>query len=301
MKLKILVTGASGLVGSRFIELCSGNYDFITPEYPEFDLTKPETVLGILSKEKPDVVIHFAAYTNVGEAENQRGNKEGDCWRINVEGTKNLVDAVSPQTRFIHISTDMVFPGSNEAPGPYPEDAIPEENSDKVTWYGFSKGEAERIVREKFGDQTSILRLIYPFRAKYDAKPDYVRKPLSLFDEGKLYPMFTDQQVSITLVDELAKALSLIIDKNLKGVFHASSKDTTTPFELISYAIEKTRGVKDAVKPSSLDEFLKTAGNPVRYPKFGGLKVEKTEEAIGMKYKTWREMIDEFARQLKEL
>lgn len=297
MNIKIIVTGASGLVGSKFVEINKDKFDIIPASFPEFDMTVPSQVAKKFREVKPDYVVNFAAFTDVTLAEDQRNKKEDSCWNINVEGTKNIVEALPEGTKLIHISTDMVFPGSEEFPGPYSEDSTPEKNPDKVTWYGYTKGEAERIVQNSLGDKAAILRLIYPFSAHFEGKLDYVRKPLSLYDQGKLYPMFTDQQVSVVLVDDVARVLEKIIEKDAKGVFHASSEDTTTPYELTSYVIEKVRGVKNAVKPSSLDDFLKTAGNPVRYPKFGGLRVEKTEKQLGISLGTWKDMVDRFKMQ----
>ena len=54
------------------------------------------------------------------------------------------------------------------------------------------------MVNSILGRKRTILRLVYPVRAKYPAKLDYLRKPLSLFDQGKLYSLFNDQQVTIT-------------------------------------------------------------------------------------------------------
>jgi len=290
---KILVTGASGLVGSRFIELFKGRYDFITPEYPQFDLTNKESVVSALKNSDPDVVVNFAAYTNVSEAENQKGDKNGSCWKINVGGSKNLAELCKRyNSHLVHISTDYVFSGTAEDPGPYEENHLPQKDPNKLTWYGFTKAEAEREVSKISGNDFTIVRLIYPVRAKFEGKLDYIRKPLSLFDEGKLYPMFTDQQVSITYIDEACQVISKIIEGSVYGVFHASTPDTTTPYELISYVIEKARGVRDAVKKSSIDEFLKTVASPVRYPKYGGLEVGETEKRLEIKFSTWRQMVD---------
>jgi len=297
--MKILVTGSNGLVGSRFIELLKNKYEFISPSYPEFDLTNKESIERLFKENILDVVVHFAAYTNVSEAENQRNNKDGDCWKINVEGTKNLVALIDPEkTHYIHISTDYVFPGSKENPGPYSEDSIPETDFSKVTWYGYSKAQAEREVDNKLKDERTILRIIYPVRARYDLKLDYLRKPLSLFDQGKLYPMFTDQKVSISFIDEISLVLEKLIDEKIYGNFHCCSSNTSTPFELITYLIEKARGVKNAVKPSILDEFIKnTNSSEVRYPKFGGLKVDRTQEILGIKFSSWKEIIDKLVEQ----
>lgn len=296
--IKVFVTGASGLVGSRFIELYKSKYEFIIPEYPKFDLINKESVDSAIAGANPDVIVNFAAYTNVSEAENQKGDENSPCYKINVGGVGNLLNALPKETHLIQISTDNVFSGSASDPGPYAEDHKIEDNENNLTWYGYTKSLGEKEVAKKLGDNSTILRLIYPSRAKYDLKSDYLRKPLSLFDEGKLYPMFNDQQVSISFVDDIALALNKMIEGGKKGIFHASSEDIGTPFEIFTYLIEKARGVKDAVKPSSLSEFVKTVDNPVRYPKFGGLKVEKTEKELGIKYGTWKEIADRFVEQL---
>jgi len=299
---KIYVTGSSGLVGSRFVELYSQKYNLFTPDYPKVDITKKDDVDKLLKKEKPDAIVHLAAYTNVGEGEKQRGNKGGGCWQINVEGTRNLVSSLDPkQTQYIHISTDNVFSGLANDPGPYLEDHPLELDALKLTWYGYTKAEAEREVRKCLGENSTIVRIIYPVRAKYDLKLDYLRKPLSLFDQGKLYPLFNDQQISIAFIDEVAEALDRIVEGDLRGIFHVSSRDTATPYELISYMIEKARGRVGVVKSTSLKDYLKTIDNPVRYPMYGGLKVGKTEEALEMKLRTWKEIVDEIVRQQKSI
>ncbi|MDP3994962.1 MAG: sugar nucleotide-binding protein [bacterium] len=293
--MKVYVTGSSGLVGSRFVELYSQKYNLFTSDYPQVDVTRKGDIEKIIKEENPDVIIHLAAYTNVTEGEKQRGNKNGDCWKINVMGTENLVSSIDPdKTQYIHISTDMVFGGLAEDPGPYSEDHLPETDKAKLTWYGYTKAQAERKVEKYLGKNSTIVRIIYPVRAKYDLKMDYLAKPLSLFDKGKLYPLFDDQQISIAFIDEIALALDKIIDKKLKGTFHVSSRDTTTPYELISYLIEKARGKVGVTRPSSVD-------NPVRYPMYGGLKTEKTQEILGIKFRSWKETIDEIVRQQKSM
>ena len=293
--MKVYVTGSSGLVGSRFVELYSQKYNLFTSDYPQVDITKKSDIEKIVKEENPDVIIHLAAYTNVTEGEKQRGDKNGDCWKINVIGTENLVSSMDPdKTQYIHISTDMVFGGLAEDPGPYSENHLPETDSSKLTWYGYTKVQAEREVEKYLGENSTIVRIIYPVRAKYDLKMDYLAKPLSLFDKGKLYPLFDDQQISIAFIDEIALVLDKIIGKNIKGIFHVSSKDTTTPYELISYLIEKARGKVGATRPSSVD-------NPVRYPMYGGLKTEKTQEILGIKFRSWKEIVDEIVRQQKSM
>jgi len=178
-------------------------------------------------------------------------------------------------TRLIHISTDYVFNGQN---GPYKETDIPEIDRNKLTWYGFTKAEAERIV----GDRGTVVRLIYPVRVKYAAKLDYLRKPLDLFNQGKLYPLFTDQRISITFIDEAYLTLQKIIDQNLSGIFHMSCPDTTTPYEIITYLLQKLGKDISSVQKSSVD--------PKRYPQFGGLKPS-------FDFSPWRQVVDKLIAQ----
>jgi len=293
MKKNIYITGSHGLVASRFVELALKDFNLITPEIGELDITDGKAVFDYFKDKDVSSIINFAAYTDVSSAEGERDDKNGACWKVNTEAVSNLIDlSREKNAHLIHISTDMVFPGSKEYPGPYSESQGPETSSEKLTWYGYTKAQAEELVKNKQGNRATILRLIYPVRSTFPGKLDYLRKPLMLYDQGKLYPMFTDQQISISFIDEICDALNVIIKGGVRGVFHASSKDTTNPFEIVSYLIEKARGVKGAVKPLLLDDFIKTTNNSVRYPKYGGLKVEETEKTLGIKYGSWKQIID---------
>jgi dTDP-4-dehydrorhamnose reductase len=292
---EIYLTGSKGLVGSRFLELASETYKISSPEIDELDITDIEALDRFYEKVGPAVLVHLAAFTDVGAAEGQRDDKDAVCWRVNVVGTRNLAEVSKKHgTRMIYISTDMVFPGSKENPGPYAEDHPLESDSKKITWYGHTKAEGERAVRRVFGSEVAILRIIYPVRAN-SPKPDYIGKLLALFDQGK--PAFTDQQISISSVDEVTAVIKRLIDDERTGVFHSACRDLTTPHELISYFIERTRGKKDAVKESSLKDFLERGGNPVRYPMFGGLKVEETQKSLGIEFRSWKEIVDEIIGQ----
>lgn len=296
---KVYVTGSHGLVASRFLELVPKEWTLLTPEIDELDILNVQALRNFYDKEQPDVIINFAAYTDVGRAEEERGNKDGMCWKINVEGVRNIANVINPKkTHFIQISTDMVFPGSEDLPGPYSEEQIPPTNSNVLTWYGYTKGEAERVLKGILSEAITILRLIYPVRSHFAGKLDYLRKALDQFDQGKLYPMFNNQQISIAFIDEIAEALIKIVSGNYFGIFHASSNDTSTPYELVSYMLEKTRLVKDGIKSQTLEEFVKNTNSPeVRYPKFGGLQVKATEKLLGMKFRSCEKIIDELVAQ----
>ena len=301
MKGLILVTGSEGLVGSRFVEISKRKNFLHYPKQVEFDITDPGDIRNIISSYNFSAVVNFAAYTDVNKAEDERDDKNGACWQVNVEGVRNLVDAVKPyieRIHFIQISTDMVFSGSKDDPGPYREDHPSERDLNKLTWYGYTKGQAERVVNDVLGERASIVRIICPVRAEFDGKLDYIRKPLRLFDLGNLYPLFSDQQISITYIDELCKLLDLIIINDLRGIFHAGSSDTATPYELISEVIRKTRGASNLYNPIMLKDFIINNKLPeYRYPQFGGLSVGKSEEKAHTKFSNWRQIVENLVEQ----
>lgn len=301
MKGLILVTGSDGLVGSRFVELTQRRNFLHLPTEVEFDITNPLEVKDILQNYNFSAVVNFAAYTNVTEAEKQKGDKEGSCWMVNFEGVKNLVDAIEPikaRVHFIQISTDMVFSGTADDPGPYDENHPVENNPNKLTWYGYSKAQAENYIIEQLGNNASIVRINYPVRSKFENKLDFLRKPLKLFNEGTLFPVFSDQQLSITFCDDVARILDLITTSYKKGIFHVSSCDTGSAYEIISYMIKKIKGDDAKIDSISIDEFLKNDNlPPVRYPKFSGLKCEQTQKILGHKLPNWKAIVDELILQ----
>lgn len=297
--MKLLITGSSGLVGSHFVENYSpdpkNNTIILSPSREELNITDQQSVENFFKLNRPDVTIHFAAFTDVSKAEEQRDNKKAPCWIVNVEGTANLIRFAGYQPYFVHISTDVVFSGRQENPGPYEEDYPTEENPNLLSWYGWTKKEAEKLVANNLKN-AAILRIANPIRVGYSDKLDYVRKILKLYDTDKLYPMFIDQYLTLTYINEVTESLKILLAGRLSGIYHVSSVNVFTPYKLASLLIEKARGNKGVVKPVSIENLLKD--NQSRYPQYGGLKVEKTQNTLNLKFMKWEETIETLAKQL---
>lgn len=298
--MKILVIGGSGMIASRFVDLASKKFEVVSIDENTVDITDNDALKKYFDNNPGfDCVINFAAYTNVDGAELQRDDKNGIAWRLNVGGPENLAKICKTQNIFlIHISTDFVFPGTKDFPGPYEESTIPPESPNGLGWYAWTKNRAENVV-SKSGVDYAIVRFGYPFRAdNYGLKKDWARNLVDLYNEHKLYPLFNDQVQNILFVDDLVDPLAKIISGKLQGVFHIASHDTVTPYEYGIYLLEKYTGQSVDIQKSLLSDYLKTPGKAPR-PILGGLKVEETEKKLGIRFKTWREMIDEFIVQMK--
>jgi len=291
---KILIVGESGLVGSRFVNLYPEKENLLTPDLTQLDITSPESVKRYFDENKPEVVINFAAYTNVDGAEKERGDENGLAWKLNVDGVRNLIEVCKEKNIFlVQISTDFVFKGDESDAGPYSEDKNLPESNEGISWYGWTKNRAEKLLN-KSGIGYAIIRIAYPFYpAEFAGKLDFAKGFLKLYDNGKLYPVFSDQIHSVLNVDDLVEPLTKIMNDKIQGTFHIVASDTTTPFEFVSYFLEKARGVKNVLQEGSMKEFLSKEGRTPR-PRLGGLKTEITEEKLGMKFKIWRKMVDEF-------
>lgn len=287
------------MVASRFCDLAKSNFNITALDEKTVDITNEEAIRSYFDRNKFDTIINFAAITNVSESENDRDNKEGIAWKLNALAPGYLADYCLINNIFlIHISTDMVFSGNKLDPGPYSEDHSISDDSSIVTWYGYTKGVGEKAVIKILGEKACILRLIYPFRSHFEGKLDYLRKPIQLYEEGKLYPLFTDQKLTTIFVDDISKILTRIIETGQTGILHASCTGVASPYDHVKYALEKIKGEPIELKTGLIEEFLKTAPSAVRYPQFGGLTTEKTQNSLNLKFRTWREMIDEFVGQL---
>lgn len=240
--MKILGTGLTGLVGSRFVELFESVYEFefINLENGVNILDK-ESVFNAISSSKAPVLIHMAAKTNVDgcELDKQRDKeildfkdqtqkeeawvREQTAWAINVFGTQNVVEACQKTNKkIIYVSTDFVFNGQKKF---YSEKDLP----DPLNWYAKTKYEAEKLIQDSSLDYI-IVRLAYPYRAFFE-RNDFVRGLISKLEKREKIEMITDHVMVPTFIDDIGNALDVLIQKEENGIFHVVGSQSVTPYE----------------------------------------------------------------------
>lgn len=297
---KILVIGGSGFIGRNFlnhIALKKLNYDIISPRHIDLDILNVEQLKKVFNVFCPEIVINFVAHRDANSAELQRNDLNGSAYKTNVKGTENLYKVCKEYASFlIHISTDMVFSGSKDNNGPYEEEDLPEKKRENLSWYGWTKAQGERLLRND--NKVAIIRIGNVTRFIYDPKLDYIGKILYLFDQGKLYSLFNDQYLTLTSISSLFQAMEIIIEGKKNGIFHVASRNIFTPYKLGEYLIKKARGNGSAIKDISIDEYLNKFPN--RYSKYGGLLADKTAHELGIKLLNWEEIVDLFVSSLKK-
>jgi dTDP-4-dehydrorhamnose reductase len=228
--LKLLITGASGLYGSKLAQkaLAKGIETYSTDiqslsvhgNFVKLDITDKMHVDETFKSIKPDMVVHAATLTDVDKCET---NKEL-AWKINVEGTKNIVQAAKSAGSFIiYISTDYVFNGEK---GNYKETDKP----DPINYYGLTKLKAEEIVqtqKEYFIARPSVIYGSAPAAGK-------VNFALWLIDtlrKGEHAKIVTDQWNTPTLNTNLAEMTIEVVERRLTGLYHLCGATRVSRFE----------------------------------------------------------------------
>ena len=106
---KVLVTGASGFVGSRFVRAMLGKYELLVPTHTEFDITSARAVQRYIDLHRPDVILHLAALSNTGYCE----QNPKQSYEVNVQGVENLASvAANYDAKFVVFSSDQVYNGN---------------------------------------------------------------------------------------------------------------------------------------------------------------------------------------------
>lgn len=255
----IIATGLNGLVGSKFVELFSPAYQFdrldASDKENPVDITNFEQVMAVFSRSQAQSVVHLAAYTNVSGAWEQRDDKSGPAYMVNVEGTRNIVKACQETGKhLIHISTAYVFNGEKA------DRYVETDPVSPIEWYGQTKAWAEEVVTNSNLDWT-ILRIDQPFRSDPFPKLDLAHRIVAGLRDGSLYPQFIDHFFGPTLIDDFAKVIDWSARTKSGGIFHATSGEKWSDFDFASL-INQQLQVGGVVNPGLLADYLKTLHRP---------------------------------------
>ncbi|GIW64014.1 MAG: NAD(P)-dependent oxidoreductase [Patescibacteria group bacterium] len=254
---KVLITGSTGLVGSRIATLWQDKFQLITPKYEDgFDITEKDSLNKILDGLQFDFVLHLAAYTNVDKAEEEREL----CYNINVVGVRNLFEVCQKKKAgFIYASTAFVFPGKLSE-NPYTEKSIP----DPLGFYGKSKWAGEEIVKGK----AAIARFDYPYRFDNFSKKDIFRTIKELLENKVKLKAVEDMKFNPTFIDDIARGLEELINEFSPGIYHLVGKDYT-PYDAFRLICKYYDLDLSLVEPISFFEFYQ---NKAPRPQYNALK-----------------------------
>ena len=223
--MRLLVTGANGLVGGRLCALLASRGHQVVGvsrgerrpstspaaafEYRSVELADRGQVAQALEASRPDVVVHTASMTEVDACE-----KDPDlAFACNVEAPANVARAARKLgAHLVHVSTDYVFDGDA---GPYTEDDVP--NPRGV--YALTKHMGEQAVRV-FAGSYAIARTAVVYGWPPAGRPNFGAWLVGALSKGEKVKLFEDQFVSPSLALSVAEMLAELAERRLAGVWN---------------------------------------------------------------------------------
>lgn len=248
MSKKVLVTGANGMLGQDLCPILKENgHEVIPTDVDTLDITNLDNVIKVLTENKPDVVIHCAAYTNVDKAEEDYETAH----KINAVGTENLAKVCGEKDiTLVYISTDYVFDGEEI------KKHKPNDTTNPLNNYGLTKWEGEQSVR-KYCKKYYITRTawLYGIHGK-----NFVETMISLSDKPEL-KVVDDQTGCPTWTVELCKGILKILEGKAYGTYHVCGGGSTSWYGFAKEIFEQAK-LKVNLKPCTTDEFPRPAKRP---------------------------------------
>lgn len=249
--MKVLLTGAKGMLGRTLTRELSGDFEIIPTDLPEVDITDERVLDREFSRHVPDAVVHCAAMTAVDRCESERES----AFRLNARGTANVASVCRKYSiRLIAVSTDYVFDG--DADRPYDEFDRP--NGGR-TVYGQSKFAGEEAVRSLCPNHV-IARISWLYGA---GGPSFVHTMMSLADGSRpSLKVVGDQFGNPTSAVAVARALRELVSRpELCGTFHLTCEGSASWAEF-AREIFRIAGVEQRVVSCSTEEFPRPAPRP---------------------------------------
>ena len=193
--MKILITGAAGQVGREVADLCQrSGIDHLGVTSAQLNITDAVEVEKVFHSYKPTVVINCAAYTAVDLAEDE----SEQAYLVNEAGPRHLALAcVKHDALMLHISTDYVFDGEQDAPYGIHDAPCP------TGVYGASKLAGEKAIQETSAKHM-ILRVSWVF-GQYGN--NFVKTMLRLAEQRSELSVVADQFGAPTPAAEIARVL----------------------------------------------------------------------------------------------
>lgn len=274
--MKLLVTGAGGLLGTRVSELALKQnhevfsiYNQHVPQYGtpiKLDITEKTGIRKSFEKAKPEAVVHAAAFSDVDKCEKEKEF----AWKTNVEATANIAQTCSRENIFlVYVSTDYVFNGEK---GNYKEI----DPTDPINYYGLTKLKGEEQVK-----QSNAIHCIARTSVIYGSTPAAGKTNFALWlinkvNKNEEAKIITDQWNSPTLNTNLAEMILEIVENRITGTFHLAGATRLSRYEFAQDIAETFNLDKNCITPASSKEISWFA----KRPKDASLNVDRAKVTL---------------------
>lgn len=274
MSARVLVTGASGLLGGRLAALLAASFHVIAARHRSdpaagesvpLELEEPDSVAETLEAARADAVVHCAALADADACEREPGRAR----LLNTDAAAALARAARQRgMRVVHVSTDLVLGGAR----PFsPED----QPAEPILAYGRTKKDGEEAVLAEGGVVTRVPLVVGlghgPRRTASEAIADALaaRRPLRLY---------TDQHRTPADPESIAAALAALIAGSQGGLFHLGGPERVSRHEL-GLRVARVRGL-----PAGTIEAVTRETAPMAVPRPADVSMDSSRAARELGY-----------------
>lgn len=286
---KIIVTGVKGQLGFDCVrELTKRGYtNVLGIDIAELDITDEKAVHEFISKEKPEVIMHNAAWTAVDKAEEMKDL----VYKVNSLGPKYLTEAAKEVgAKMVYISTDYVFDGKGFKPFEI------DDPKKGLSTYAISKIKGEDYVISSMS-KYFIVRTSWVFGFNGN---NFVKTMLNLANTGhKELNIVNDQIGSVTYTIDLARLLVDMIETEKYGIYHATNEGYIS---WAQFAEEIFRLAHKDVKVHgvSTEEYFKLVPTQARRPLNSRLSKKSLDENGFKRLPDWHDALNRYLKELGE-
>lgn len=272
--MKVLVTGARGLVGTPLVRRLSASHRVEGLDLPDFDVRDAAACADAVSRFAPDRVAHLAAWTDVDGAEKDTAGAAA----VNVAGTRNVASACrAAGVPMLYVSTDYVFDGKKGSPYREDDPVAP------LSAYGRTKLEGEAHVRD-LAPSWWIVRCQSIYGA---GRKSFVDAILARAASGGVLKVVADQFVSPSWCEDVAEALAAVLLRAPAGVYHAANSGTCSWLECARAALDIAGFAGVPIEPTTAAALARPAPRPA----VSAFDCSKLESATGLRMRPWRDAL----------
>jgi len=295
--MRLLITGGSGLLGSKITTLAiekgydaySGynKHDVIHGTPIKLDICNKQDVNKAFEKIKPQAVIHAAALTNVDKCEEDPELAR----KVNIEGTKNILESAERHDAFlVYVSTDYVFSGEE---GMYKEIDV----TNPINYYGLTKLEAEKNIIASTLNWCIVRPSVIYGATPAAGKDNFALWVLNKLKSREPMKIITDQWVSPTLNTNLAEMILEIIERKLTGIYHLAGATPINRYDFAKLLVAKFQLDKTLISASKSSEMKWLAKRPTNT----SLNVEKASSMLQNKPLSIEEALHILMEEIKSI
>lgn len=279
--MKILMTGGRGMLARALLGALETEHDVANPDIEDLDVESTDQVRSFLEAQRPGLVFHCAAWTDVDGCESDPDR----AFRVNTWGTRNVAAvAASMGIELVYFSTDYVFDGSSTEPYREYDPRSP------LSVYGRTKSFGEDAVREVC-PRHFIVRTSGLFGPGGESFPKSI---LRKAEREKTLEVVSDQTLSPSYAPHLAQGLTRLLGSGLYGTYHLTSSGRCDWFSYARAILDMRGENPSRVRPITSEE----ARRPARRPAFSVLDISNFCHTFNWTPPPWEEGLREFLRMM---